>query len=140
MLQLVSPVYPILPILNSLLGLLIHLDALQLHQGNGKLALFPLDQHKHFVLTFLCGSHSHDLDLISQVQRRGRAASDTSGRKREMYGVVEIVIPAHRLLFRAIRIHNDFPVDAVKIGKYPSLLLLSQNGRHVTTWLLHFKP
>src|SRR3989441_11485085 len=31
MLQLVSPVHPIVPILNSLPGLLIHLDALQLH-------------------------------------------------------------------------------------------------------------
>ncbi len=35
--QLVSLVHPIVPILNGLLGLLIHLDALQLHQGNSKL-------------------------------------------------------------------------------------------------------
>src|SRR5258706_12814868 len=36
-LKLISPVHPIAPILNSLPGLLIHLNALQLHQGNGKL-------------------------------------------------------------------------------------------------------
>jgi len=48
MLQFVSPVHPIVPILNSLPGLLIHLNALQLHQGNGK-------------LTVLSGMHLHRL-------------------------------------------------------------------------------
>ena len=52
MLEFVSPIHPVVPILNSLLGLLIHPNTLQLHQGNGELALFPLDQHKHFMLTF----------------------------------------------------------------------------------------
>ena len=36
-LQLVSSVHPIVPILNGLLGLLVHLNTLQLHQGYGKL-------------------------------------------------------------------------------------------------------
>ena len=39
-LQLVSSVHPIVPILNGLLGLLVHLNTLQLHQGYGK--LYPL--------------------------------------------------------------------------------------------------
>ncbi len=53
MLQFVSPVHPVVPILNSLLGLLIHLDALQLHQRNGKLTPSPPDQHKHIMLALL---------------------------------------------------------------------------------------
>jgi hypothetical protein len=35
LLQLISPLYPIMPILNSLLRLLIHINTLQLHQRNG---------------------------------------------------------------------------------------------------------
>src|SRR6266516_971648 len=34
LLEFISPVHPIVPILNSLPGLLIHLNTLQLHQGN----------------------------------------------------------------------------------------------------------
>src|SRR6266700_5771677 len=82
MLEFVSPVYPIVPIFNSLLGLLIHPDTLQLHQGNGKLALFPPDQDKHIMFAFLCGSHSHDLDFLSRFQWRNRAANN-AGQKTE---------------------------------------------------------
>src|SRR5258708_8094547 len=113
MLQFVSPVHPIVPILNSLPGLLIHLDALQLHQGNSQLALFPLDQHKHFMLTIVSRGHSHHLDFLSWLQRRGCAANDTPGFKRKLQGIVKIVVPAHRLFLRVMRIHNDFPVDAL---------------------------
>src|SRR6266699_4064351 len=113
LLQLVPLIHPIVPILNSLLGLLIYLDALQLHQGNSKLTLFPPDQDKHIMFAFLVGSHSHDLDFLSRFQWRNRAANDAAGRKRKLQGVVEIVIPAHHLLFRTIRIHNDLHVNAL---------------------------
>src|SRR6266699_4837411 len=113
LLQLVPLIHPIVPIFNGLLALLIYLDALQLHQGNRKLTLFPLDQHKHLVHAFLVGSHSHDLDFLSRFQWRNRAANEAAGRKRKLQGVVEIVIPAHYLLFRTIRIYNDLHVDAL---------------------------
>src|SRR6266568_5194095 len=113
LLQLVSPVHPIVPILNGLLALLIYLDALQLHQGNRKLTLFPLDQHKHLVHAFLVGSHSHDLDFLSRFQWRNRAANEAAGRKRKLQGVVEIVIPDHHLLFRTVGVHNNFHVDTL---------------------------
>src|SRR6266700_5023102 len=91
-LEFVSLVDPVVPILYSLPGLLIHLDALQLHQGNGKLALFPLDQHKHFLVAILSGGHSHYLNFLSWFQRRGRATNDTLGRERKLQSVVEIVV------------------------------------------------
>ena len=52
---------------------LIHLDTLQLHQENGKLALFPLDQHKHFMLT------SH----IPQFRERKNRIVNTQGQADE---------------------------------------------------------
>jgi hypothetical protein len=54
-----------MPILNGLLRLLIHIDALQLHQRNGKLALLRAKQHKHLMHTFLFGSHAYHLDFIT---------------------------------------------------------------------------
>src|SRR6266571_1442497 len=113
LLQLVPLIHPVVPIFNGLLGLLIYLDALQLHQGNRKLTLFPPDQHKHLVHAFLVGSHSHDLDFLSRFQWRNRAANDAAGRKRKLQGVVEIVIPAHRLLFRTVGVHDNFHVDTL---------------------------
>src|SRR6266581_4675671 len=113
LLQLVPLIHPIVPIFNGLLALLIYLDALQLHQGNRKLTLFPLDQHKHLVHAFLVGSHSHDLDFLSRFQWRNRAANEAAGRKRKLQGVVEIVIPAHHLLFRTVGVHNNFHVDTL---------------------------
>src|SRR6266487_5453162 len=72
---------------------------------------FPLDQYEHLMLAILCWSYFHDLDFVSWFQWRNRAASDTAGSKREVHGVGEIVIPTHRLFFRAIGIHNNFHVD-----------------------------
>src|SRR6266702_7738926 len=66
LLQLVPLIHPIVPIFNGLLGLLIYLDALQLHQGNRKLTLVPSDQHKHLVHAFLVGSYAHDLDFFAR--------------------------------------------------------------------------
>src|SRR5712692_11360330 len=65
------------------------------------------------MLAILVRGHSHNLDFISRFQRRGCTEGDTAGRKRELQGIVEIVIPSHYLLFRAIRIHNDLHVDAL---------------------------
>src|SRR6266568_2915795 len=93
-LQLVSLVDPVAPILNRLLGLLIHFNTLQLHQGNRKLTLFPPNQHEHFMQAFLVWSHSHDLDFLSQFQRRDRTERDTAGRKWEVQGSREIRVPS----------------------------------------------
>src|SRR5438094_5980608 len=65
LLQLVTLLHPVVPIFNGLLGLLIYLDTLQLHQGNRKLTPVPPDQHKHLVHAFLIGSHAHDLDFFA---------------------------------------------------------------------------
>ncbi len=79
MLEFVTPVHPIVPILNGLLGLLIHPNTFQLHQRNGKLTLFPPDHHKHVMLTIVSRGHFHHLNFLSRLQRRGRAANNTPG-------------------------------------------------------------
>ena len=63
--ELVALIDPIVPILKSLLGMLINLDAFQLAEGNGKLPGFPADEHKHLMLAVICGSQFYDLDFIS---------------------------------------------------------------------------
>src|SRR5438876_4781633 len=55
LLQIVTLLHPVVPIFNGLLGLLIYLDALQLHQGNRKLTPVTPDQDKHIMFAFLCG-------------------------------------------------------------------------------------
>src|SRR5947209_19519387 len=65
------------------------------------------------MLTIVSRGHSHHLDFISWLQRRGCAANDTPSFKRKLQGIVKIVVPAHRLFLRVMRIHNDFPVDAL---------------------------
>src|SRR5260370_36134806 len=65
------------------------------------------------MLTIVSRGHSHHLDFLSWLQRRGCAANDTPGFKRKLQGIVKIVVPAHRLFLRVMRIHNDFPVDAL---------------------------
>ena len=84
MLEFVSPVHPIMPILNRLPGLFIHPHTLQLHQRDGKLTPFPADHHKHIMLAILFGGHSYHFNFIPRLQRRGRAANNTPGRKRDM--------------------------------------------------------
>src|SRR5690242_12076525 len=71
------------------------------------------DQHEQFMLAFVFGSYVHDLDFISKFQWRGRAECDTAGKKREVQGVGEIIIPSHRLLFRVMRIYNNLHVNSL---------------------------
>jgi hypothetical protein len=47
---------PVLPILDQLVGLLVHRDALQLGQGNRKGSAFPADQDEHLVLALRFGA------------------------------------------------------------------------------------
>src|SRR6266852_2800558 len=73
----------------------------------------PLDQYEHLMLAFLIWSYSYNLDFISRFQRRGRAANNTPGSKGKLQGVGKIIIPTHRLFFRAICIHDDLHLDTL---------------------------
>jgi hypothetical protein len=65
-LELIALFDPIAPILNSLLGFLIHVNAFHLHQGNGELVGSPAGHDKHLVSAFFFWSDSHDVKLVSR--------------------------------------------------------------------------
>src|SRR5271170_6957461 len=59
-------------------------------------------------------------DSVSFAERRDDFGSDALGLEGESDFVIEIVIPAHRLLFRPVGVHDGLVVDAV----FPDRVLL----------------
>src|SRR5207253_5395201 len=100
----------------------------------------PPYQHEHLMLAFLFGSHAHDLDFIAYFQWRDHTASDTAGRKWKLQGVGKIVIPFCRLLFRTIRIHNDFHMDALFTLFILSLASHIENLLHIAYSIIVLLP
>ena len=57
--------------------------------------------------------HTPYFDSVSLAERRDDFGSDAFGLEGESDFVIEIVIPAHRLLFRPVGVHDGLVVDAV---------------------------
>lgn len=60
---------PVVPVVDRLLCLLVHCDALELGQGDCEGVALPADPHKHLVLALLLGRDPDDLDLVANPQR-----------------------------------------------------------------------
>src|SRR5947209_16521439 len=111
--QLVPPCSPVVPVSNRLLGLLIAVDDLQLGEGDRQRVPLPGHEHEHLVRALLLWCHPHHVDLITDAQWRGRTPGDAGGQEGELQMLLQVVIPADRLLLGPIGINDDLHMDTL---------------------------
>lgn len=104
---------PVLPIFHSLPRLRVRMDRLELGQRHSETALLPPDPHEHLVHTLDVGRHADRLDLVANVKRGNHPLGYAIRQKGEMQRAVQVTVPAHRSLFRAIRVDQDLHVDPI---------------------------
>ena len=105
--------HPIMPVANRLGSGFVRIDGGQLGKRDGHLTPLPMDQHEHVGGAAVFRRHTSYFDSFSFAERRDDFGSDALGLKGESDFVIEIVIPAHRLLFRRVGVHDGLVVDAV---------------------------
>jgi hypothetical protein len=102
-----------MPVANGLGSGFVRIDDGQLGKRDGHLTALPTDQHEHVGGAGVFRRHTSYFDSVSLAERRDDFGSDALGMERESDFVIEIVIPAHRLLFRPVGVHDGLAVDAV---------------------------
>src|ERR1700691_5885928 len=105
--------HPVMPVANRLGSGFVRIDGSQLGKRHGHLTPLPTDQHEHVGGAGVFRRHTPDFDSVPLAERRDDFGSDALGLERESDFVIEIVIPAHRLLFRPVSVHDGLVVDAV---------------------------
>ena len=103
---------PVVPVANGLDGRFVRFDGSQLRQRHGDIAAMPADQHKHVVGTGIFRCEAADFDRFSLAERRDYFGGDATGCEGKPDLVLQIVIPAERLLFGPVGINNDFVVNS----------------------------
>jgi len=96
-----APANPVTPVSNGFLSRFIGADWLELREGDGDLSFVPAYLYEHVMFASVFGSHSNDCDGFAFSQGRARVRACTFCREREADAAFEVVLPAHRLLFRA---------------------------------------
>ena len=94
--------HPIMPVANRLGSGFVRIDGGQLGKRDGHLTPLPMDQHEHVGGAAVFRRHTSYFDSVSFAERRDDFGSDALGLKGESDFVIEIVIPAQRLLFRLV--------------------------------------
>src|SRR5271170_5002147 len=116
-LEQVTLCHPIMPVANGLGSGFVRIDDGQLGKRDGHLTALPTDQHEHVGGAGVFRRHTSYFDSVSLAERRDDLGSDALGMEGESDFVIEIVITAHRPLFRPVGVHDGMVVDAVfRIG------------------------
>ena len=105
--------HPVMPVANGLGGGFVGIDGGQLGKRDGHLTPLPTDQHEHVSGAGILRRHTPHFDSVSFAERRDDFGSDALGLEGESDFVIEIVIPAHRLLFRPVGVHDGLVMDAI---------------------------
>ncbi len=100
----------------------------QLREWDCKIPACPVDQYKHVAGARIFRSHAADFDRFTFVERRNHLGHDALGLEWESNFLLQVVVPAHGLLFRSIGIHDNFVLDAV-LSNWISLGLLCPFGK-----------
>src|ERR1700723_4704388 len=103
---------PVMPVADGFFGELVGFDGSQLREWYGHLPALPSNLDEHVVLAVIFRPHANHFDGLTFPERRDDICSDTLRPERETDFALEIVIPAHRLLFRC-GIDDGFVLDAV---------------------------
>lgn len=107
-LQYVSLPDPVVPIGNGISSTFVGLLGwFYLRKRHGQLSSLPRRLDEHLMITFLSRSHPNDFNFITFAERGDGTLADTAREKWELQLVSEVRVPARRLLFRSIRIHDD---------------------------------
>src|ERR1035437_9711026 len=104
--------HPIMPVANRLGSGFVRIDGGQLGKRDGHLTPLPMDQHEHVGGAAVFRRHTSYFDSVSFAERRDDFGSDALGLEGKSDFVIEIVIPAQRLLIRPVV--RDTPYRATR--------------------------
>src|SRR3954454_8516313 len=89
------------------------LTAASWERGDGHLSTLPFDLNEHVVLADFFLRQAEHFDSLTLPEWRSCFRSDAVSLKGERQFSFQIVVPAHRFLFRSVGIHNRFFVYAI---------------------------
>src|ERR1700722_8909082 len=108
-----------MPVSDGFVDCFIRLNGLKLRQRHSHGPALPFDKHDHVAGAGFFGGHALNFHRLSFEERRNRLGRDTRGLKRESDFVLQVVVPTHGLLLRAISIHHNLIVDSLLPHRVP---------------------
>src|SRR5439155_9020268 len=89
-------------------------------KGHSQSGCFPRNGHEHLAFTLSLFRHSEHLDLGFLSQWRNTPLPDADRWEWKAKRLLQVVIPAYRLLLRAVGINSNLRADALLACRFTS--------------------